>query len=582
MKHLLSGVALAAAVLVHPLSADAQGNSTWCPRLGAEGVISLPVNPAFLSTDYREHPDGTYTEGLTISSFVNTAANPPGSPVPFTFLEGDQVLRIADVHAKAPDQFLPSDFERLTDENLPTTGVVPGGPPFPVPLTPGESWFLNGKTIWPNEAVRAPDGVLPFDAITVAQGFHPASKAGRLTILDLTDDNPDGTTPEYVVHESTNETPRFYHRVVWADMDGDGDQDLITVRSGFSVGNFSSMGGPQASPPSGELLWFEHPGMDADFATATWTEHVLFFSPFNGPDVNLDAADFDGDGVLEIVTTAFFEALPPPPNQSSIGDGRFLVFGVPAGAGSWADVGAFGPMPPQVGVIAADQGAPFAVEIEDLNGDGLLDVLATNHQPDGDLFTSSVAGRVVAFEQPADGDLFGSAWGARVLLDDIRPQPNPAVPPTSFPGRLAPGHAHAFWPIRQLEGRGKPWIVLSGDEAGQVWLMAPRRPGDDADWGYQVASIFDINRFPSRYPTGTQGLTAEGRTISTIGSSAIGYDELGLAQIFVPVFEARDIHVLSFNPSHPGDVIRCDGGEKGNDSSELVRWMWATLMMCTH
>ena len=576
MKHILRGVALAATILAYAPFALAQ--DAWCPKLANEGVISLPVNPAFLSVDRFDSPSGACAEGLTISSFFNIAVNPPGSTQPFRYLEGDQVLRIADVHGKAPADLGATDFERLTDENLPTEGLVPGGPPFPVPLTPGESWFLHGKTIWPNEAVRAPDGALPFEALTVAQGFHPAAKAGRLTILDLTNDAPDGTTPEYVVHQSTNEAPRFYHRVVFADMDGDGDQDIITVRSGFSLGLFSSMGGPQASPPSGELVWFEHPGNDADFATATWTEHVLFFSPFNGPDVNLDAADLDGDGIVEIVTTAFFESLPPPPNQSSVGNGRFMLFGVPAGAGSWRDVSAFGPMPPRQAVLAADQGAPFAVELVDLDGDGSLDVLATNHMPANDTYTSAVAGRVIAFEQPSGGDLFGTPWTVRVLMDDIRPRPNPAFPPPNFPGRLAPGHAHAFWPARQLIGRGEPWIVVSGDESGQVWLMAPRDPSDPDDWGYAIASVFDIGRYPALYPTGTQSPTAEGRTISTIGSSAIGYDAQGLAKIFVPVFEARDIHVLSLNPTRQGDAILCDGGAEGQDLSTLVRWLWTTAL----
>lgn len=119
--------------------------------------------------------------------------------------------------------------------------------------------------------------------------------------------------------------------------------------------------------------------------------------------------------------------------------------------------------------------------------------------------------------------------------------------------------------------------MLSGDESGQVWLLAPSDALDESDWGYEVASIFDIARYPGLYPTGTQNPTPEGRTISTIGASAVGYDATGLAKIYVPVFEARDIHVLSFNPRRrSGDAIRCEGGAEGRDVSRLMRWLWAT------
>jgi hypothetical protein len=361
---------------------------------------------------------------------------------------------------------------------------------------------------------------------------------------------------------------------VFADMDNDGDLDIITVRSGFSVGNFASMGGPQPAAPSGELLWFEHPGMDADFATATWNEHLLFFSPFNGPDVNLDAADLDGDGVVEIVTTAFFESLPQ--DRSAVNSGRFQIFGKPAILPSWVGAAPAGPIfppnpaQPRTAVLAADQGAPFAVELVDLDDDGDLDVLASNHMPDGQTFSSEVDGRVIAFEHPGAGvdllaaDAYGmaTAWDVHVLMDGIRPNLNPPFPPASFPGRLAPGHAHAFQPLQGWGG--KPWIVLSGDQASQVWLLVPSK---HRAWEYRAESIFDINRYPDLYPSGTQSptqagvpnaRTIAGRYVSTIGSSAVGYDDYGFAKIFVPVFEARDIHVISLNPFSRGSRLRCE------------------------
>ena len=35
-------------------------------------------------------------------------------------------------------------------------------------------------------------------------------------------------------------------------------------------------------------------------------------------------------------------------------------------------------------------------------------------------------------------------------------------------------------------------------------------------------------------------------------------DGLGVAKLYIPVFEARDIHVISLNPLASGDDLRCD------------------------
>ena len=88
---------------------------------------------------------------------------------------------------------------------------------------------------------------------------------------------------------------------------------------------------------------------------------------------------------------------------------------------------ALNPAAPKVRVkdIAMDQGKPFGIKIVDVNGDGVVDILATNHQPDGSAeWPSQIPGRVLAFEQPSSGDIFCDDWTTYVLLDDIRPQPS--------------------------------------------------------------------------------------------------------------------------------------------------------------
>ena len=80
----------------------------------------------------------------------------------------------------------------------------------------------------------------------------------------------------------------------------------------------------------------------------------------------------------------------------------------------------------------------------DLNGDGKIDILCSNHQPDGSTtWPSDIPGRVYALEQP-NGDIFGNDWTTHILLDDIRP--NPSLPGAQS-SRLAPGAASAIFPF---------------------------------------------------------------------------------------------------------------------------------------
>ncbi|KAB2897085.1 MAG: VCBS repeat-containing protein, partial [Kofleriaceae bacterium] len=379
-----------------------------CPPLWERGVLELPWRPAFLHVD--RYGDG---EGLTISSFFNAYRNTQPGP-PFITYARDRVARIPHLASVDPATFDAADLEELTDRD--TDESAPG------------------RTVWPNEAVRAPRGVFPFEAVVVPQGFHPAAAPGRLTAVDV------ATGAEYVIHQSTQapggftnpfdptNRPRFYHRVLFADMTGDGRADLVSARSGFRVGPFFY-------PPFAELVYFENPGDALDPATP-WREVVLWGGPaagFMGPDIHLDMFDFERDGVPEIVATHFFSG------------GTIALYGAPAG-GTWADVDVLASRLPRVAVLSNDQGLPFDVQVADLDGDGRVDILASNHQPDGctPQTSSPVPGRVFALEQPADSAIFTSPWTTHVLLDDIRS--NPTMPGAGAPGRLAPGRAQVFWP----------------------------------------------------------------------------------------------------------------------------------------
>jgi hypothetical protein len=389
--------------------------------------------------------------------------------------------------------------------------------------------------------------------VIAPQGFQSAIPPGRLSVISLADKK----RTEYIVDQSRFKPPRcepgskdnqpwFYHGVVFLDIDEDGLLDLVTARSSFKVrGGFC--------PPTGQLLWFRNPG-DELAPDKEWEEFILVDTepPPGGASINIGAADMNGDGNVEIMATHFFKH-----------DG-ITIYGVPEG-GSWKDVN------PAEGVFARQQdimrgqGNPFAVHVADLNLDGRLDVLTSNHQPDGcfKVTQSDIAGRVIGIEQPDSGKLFDDPWTIHVLKDDIRP--NPTFPePKMGPGRLAPNRAVTFWPMRILEGNTRPWLLVGGDEAPKVWVLKPRFPLDPDRWEYDSAVIFDINDYYGENTTQTLMDDPQGVSISTIGGLTWRYDEpgpLGLAEIYFPVFEAGDIHVLSFRPTG-ADAIACPADVK--------------------
>jgi hypothetical protein len=506
---------------------SADENQT-CHTLYKKAVLNLDFNPTQI---FIGKVDGK--DALFVPSFYNTEKGRGSNSRRVNYLDRDKVGIVRDILTTYKDFDFKKDLEVISDLNLGRSSVNPG------------------KIIWPNGGAVAPSGVFPFQAVVVPQGFHPARVPGRLTAINL--DDPNKT--EYVIHQSTqrrgpstgpndpSNKPRFYHEIKFFDMDDDGDVDIVTNRSGARVG-----GGPPR-PPYGELLWFENPGGKID-PTVPWKETIIWGGTpgknNNGPDTHLDMGDLDGDGYPEIIATNFFV-------------GKSIeVFGAPKG-GTWADVDWTAGKYPQYAVISNDQGSPMDVEIGDLNNDGEPDILASNHQPDQCHRESktSVPGRVYGLEIPKDGNIY-QPWISHVLKDNIRAQPS--LLPFRYPGRLAPGPAHQFNLIRKDKGKVKPYILVGGDEAAKAWVLRPKKLDDVNNWEYNSDVIFDINDYYGENTSQTLLDDPFGISISTVGSPTLGYTSdgpSGRAEIYLPVFEAREIHVLSYQPGEGRELVEC-------------------------
>ena len=497
-------------------SRTASEDIEFCPAVYRQGVLHAPFNVAFLHV--QEFSDGTggKRDDLLLSSFFNTIKDPTGRKVE-GFTSRDLVARIPDLSKINFSEF---DGERDIQVLSDLDGI--------------------SRQVWPNETSRIPDDVLPFEGVISPQGFLSTPRPGRLTILNI--DDPSG--PEYVVDQSTFQPPRceqgsdanqpwFYHDARFIDMNEDGLRDIVTVRSSLiTSGGFCA--------PTGQLLWFRNPGADLE-PDVEWDEYILVDTEPKpgGPEVNMNAYDINGDGVMEIIASHFFK------------HDAITIYGPPEGK-RWSDIDTENGVTVRQNDIMRGQGRPFAIEIVDLNQDGKLDVLTSNHQGDQcfDVTKTDVPGRVLAIEQPTDGKIFDSDWVVHVLKDNIRATPT-FPEPERGPGRLAPNRAVAFWPERSMETERKPWLVVGGDEASKVWIL---KPIDEipSSWEYESAVVLDINDYYGENTTQTLMKDPQGISISTIGGLSWRYDrpgQDGRAEFYLPVFEARDIHVLSFRES---------------------------------
>ncbi|XP_052801531.1 uncharacterized protein LOC128232167 [Mya arenaria] len=290
---------------------------------------------------------------------------------------------------------------------------------------------LTTKTTWPNEVAGVPEEIFGKRMVVIPDGFLvPFKTNGEIRLMDISSDIAIG--PYVITSDVTGSW--FYHRVQWHDMDGDGDQDIVTCRARVPII------GSRAS----ELLWLENP--DGDYSVQ-WLPHVL--AP--GPDTFFRYTVFNStDGPLDCVVAAEYFSQ------------RLVVYWTTDPNHAWTNSSMV-----KSRVIDDTVGALFEVKVTDVNGDGDLDLLVTNNGNNGSVFV---------YQIPAD---FRTGEFRRHTLA------SGYGPVHLGQGKGAPGSSFTV----SVPNQRKPLILVSGDDNGHVFVLSPHSQDAD-DWSYTQTTFF--------------------------------------------------------------------------------------------
>jgi len=321
---------------------------------------------------------------------------------------------------------------------------------------------------WPNKLARLPEEF--GDYIVIPDGFLVPVKGKRNGNLLLADKNGK-------LHRITEDEKNvFYHEVEFFDFNGDGLKDILTSRVRI-VGRF-----PWNQKWTGDLIWYENPGKAR--ITELWPKHYIT----EGPDVIFRKVKY-GSGYA-IFTTEFFAEVKKLSVQFVTKDGVLT--------GSR--------------VIDANMGKPFGIELADLDGDGVDELLFTNHQDQED----AIKAAVYAYEIPAD--LQNGDFTRHTLAQGI------SELKVDTSGAGSPGFPIPFYP-KVSETCGPMHIMVAGDGSYDVWYLRPKVGGKRFEY---ESTLLDIG-----------GTTGEMLLHDFNGD--------GINDILIPDNDFWKLHVITFD-----------------------------------
>ena len=323
---------------------------------------------------------------------------------------------------------------------------------------------IGGSVTWPNDITAAPNNIFGSDGIIVGGGFLVPGKSNGGIYFSA---SANGASADWI--ELYAKSGWFYHRVLFADIDNDGKQEMISCRA--EKGVFSG---------ASTMLVTLKPA-DATKPTGSWVETEI--GP--GCDALFTVADLNGDGIPEVIAASYFTS-------------ELNLF--TANGSSWAT---------GVTMTTLDStvGAAFDVQVVDVNGDGKVDLLISNHQGDG-------SGGVYAYEIPAD-ITNPKAYTRHTLASGF------PVTESGF-NQAAPGSATAFYPTPAHKS-GPPYIALAGDAAQIAYILVP---GTTA-WSYTTTELYNC-----------------GCTVGKLAVADVNND--GYMEIIVPCYDNGVLAAFTF------------------------------------
>jgi len=359
------------------------------------------------------------------------------------------------------------------------------------------SYQLLNNITWPNTVHEAdPSLGSPFGYLVAGGFLVPPKSVGAVHYVSLEpSSSSDPRAPPSVAAFAKLSTDKgnsffdgwFYHMAVSVDMDGDGLEDVLTARASK----------PLLGSSGGEMLWLKRPAGDNPLGPSSlpWQEVSLYSGEYS-PDVFFCMSDLNGDGAFEIVYATYF----------SEGGGSLSVLhtGSDTSPQRWTKS-------VQRVTVDTSLGTMFAVSATDLNNDGRVDFLATNH-----VDNATLSG-VYAYVPPADGDFTDpSKWQRHTLASGFATK----VP---GPGQASPGLAVAVHPNNST---GKPVVLVSGDGEEQFHLLQPASPAQD-NWTYSREVVYNCG--------GTVGAPV-----------AADLDGDGITEVALPCYDANKLVAMNF------------------------------------
>uniref|UniRef100_A0A7S4NQU5 VCBS repeat-containing protein n=1 Tax=Paramoeba aestuarina TaxID=180227 RepID=A0A7S4NQU5_9EUKA len=333
---------------------------------------------------------------------------------------------------------------------------------------------IDGSFEWPNLISYVPNGTIvgcPQVIAMVPDGFLVPGKGtgGLYAITTSTNKNGD-TLYSKNISLVEQENGWFYHMVEWRDVNLDGRMDIISARakSDLVSGTFQ-----------GELIWLEQPKSNP--LGGAWEMEVLA----QGPDVLFAIADFDkGDNIFQLYAAQFF--------SSSLSLYDVLEGDKPRVV---SQVEIF-PLP-----------SPYDIKIDDLDRDGKLEILCTEH-------LGGAGGNVTSFTIPPNDYHTPDAYVQTQLMSGYT---------VTEPGnnQMAPGFVTLMHPDRDGEAL-PPNMFVAGDGSQSAYYMTHK-----GDLEYDQELIIDVD--------GVVGIVAS----ANMGPK-------GENQFFVPDYDGNYILIYSF------------------------------------